>query len=219
MNRILSTRLTLSLLALAIGGSVSAQQPQTEFPNELERPRTCEDFGWNADMTREHPRVIEACQEAVYAGGEHWARLSARFIRTLADNEVEFSIRDKRDRMIDEVILKTVPGQVAYIDERATPFTSLRADQPVNLYVPEGRYGYATQPGAPREQIATVAPRPAAAPVRTEPAAVAPRSVASTQPEARPARLPMTAGNTPWLALTGLLSLLAGLGLTLVRRL
>lgn len=213
MNRTISTRLTLSLLALAIGGPVAAQQPQTDFPNELERPRTCEDFGWNADMTREHPRVIEACQEAIYAGGEHWARLAARYIRTLPDNQVEISIRDKRDRNIDDVILQTVPGQVAYIDDRATPFTNLRADQPVSLYVPEGRYGYATQAGAPREQIATVAP------VRTQLAAVAPRPVASTQPEAVPARLPTTAGNTPWLALTGLLSLLAGLGLTLVRRL
>lgn len=219
MNRSMTTRFTLTLLALAIGGSAAAQQPQTDFPNERERPRTCEDFGWNSDMTREHPRVIEACQEAVYAGGEHWARLSARFIRTLSNNQVEFSIRDKRDRIIDEVILQTVPGQVAYIDDRETPFSSLRADQSVNLYVPEGRYGYATQAGAPREQIATVAPRPAAAPVRTELAAIEPRPAASAPREPMPARLPMTAGSTPWLALTGLLSLLAGFGLTLVRKL
>lgn len=216
MNRSITTRMTLTLLALAIGGSAAAQQPQTDFPNERERPRTCEDFGWNSDMTREHPRVIEACQEAVFAGGEHWARLNARFIRTLSDNQVEFSIRDKRDRIIDEVILQTVPGQVAYIDERETPFSSLRADQLVNLYVPEGRYGYATQAGAPREQIATLAPRPAA-PVRTDLAAVEPRP-APMQREYRSDRLPATAGSTPWLALTGLLSLLAGLGLTLVRK-
>lgn len=219
MNRSTTTRLTLTLLALAIGGSAAAQQPQTDFPNERERPRTCEDFGWHADMTREHPRVVEACQESVFAGGEHWARLNARFIRTLSNNQVEFSIRDKRDRIIEEVVLQMVPGQVAYIDERETPFSSLRADQSVNLYVPEGRYGYATQAGAPRQYIATRAPRPAAEPVRTDLAAVEPRPAASSYQDDRPARLPMTAGSTPWLALTGLLSLLAGLGLTLNRKL
>jgi LPXTG-motif cell wall-anchored protein len=214
MNRSITNRFTLSLLGFAIAGSVAAQQPQTNFPDERERPRTCEDFNWSADMTREHPRVIDACQEAVYAGGEHWARLAARFVRTASDGRVVFSIRDRRDRVIEEITLQTVPGQVAYINDRATPFTSLRTSDSVNLYVPEGRYGYATQAGAPREQIAVLAPEP---PVRTELAAVAPRP--APVPRDRYAdSLPATAGQTHWLALAGLLSLLAGLGLTLSRR-
>ncbi len=223
MNRPFATRFTFTLLALAIGGSAAAQQPQTDFPNEKERPRTCEDFGWHADMTREHPRVVEACQEAVYAGGEHWARLSARFVRAISDDQVVFSIRDKRDRVIEEVILLTAPGQVAYIDERETPFRSLRADQSVNLYVAEGQYGWATQAGAPREQVARWAPRTETAaaemPARNDLAAVEPRPAASMDRYDRQDRLPMTAGATPWLALTGLLSLLAGFGLTIFRKL
>jgi len=112
-----------------------------------------------------------------------------------------------------------VPGQVAYINDRATPFGSLRTTDSVNLYVAEGRYGYATQAGAPRDQIATVAPRSTPPPVRTELAAVQPRQSTPMQQDRYAATLPRTAGNTHWLALGGLFSLLAGLGLMLNRKL
>ncbi|MCG6118563.1 MAG: LPXTG cell wall anchor domain-containing protein [Aquimonas sp.] len=215
MNRSIATRFTLSLLAFAIAGSAAAQQPPSGFPDQRESPRTCEDFKWSADMTSAHPRVVDACQEAVFAGGEHWARLSARFVRTASDGRVVFSIQDRNDRVIEEVTLQTAPGQVAYINDRATPFANLRTSDSINLYVPEGRYGYATQAGAPREQIAVLVPQEQA---RTELAAVPPRTASAAPQGGIADRLPATAGQTYWLGLAGLLSLLGALGLTLVRR-
>jgi hypothetical protein len=46
-------------------------------------------------------------------------------------------VRDKRDRSIQEVLLVPAPGQVAYIDERPTPFRNLRSADTFSLYVPE----------------------------------------------------------------------------------
>lgn len=100
------------------------------------------------------------------------------------------------------------PGQVAYIDDRPIPFRQLRSRDAVNLHVPEGQYGFATQPGVPHEQVAAIMP--------------ATPTAAATQPMVAqrdfPAELPRTAGPLLWLALGGLLSLLGGLGLTLRRR-
>jgi LPXTG-motif cell wall-anchored protein len=72
----------------------------------------------------------------------------------------------------------------------------------VNLYVPEGQYGFATQPGVPEDQVATVAP------------AVQPTVAQTDLPDV----LPRTASFLPWLALSGGIALLGALSLMLLRR-
>lgn len=220
-----TSRITLTLLSLAVAGAVHAQQPQQSFPDQQTQPKSCQEFGWSDEMLQAHPRTIDACQEAVYAGGAHWARLAARFVR-MDNDQVVFSIRDRRDNVIEEVTLQPEPGQVAYINDRATPFNRLRSSDDISLYVAEGQYGYSTRPGATREQITYVAPRsaPSSAPApvtsplytqqRTDLAAVNPQQRQAPMPD----YLPQTAGMLPWLAFGGVISLLAGLGLTLVRR-
>lgn len=198
----------LALSASLLGVAVAQQEP---FPREREQAMSCAEVDWNKDMTSNHPRLVEACREVVIASGRNWARFEAKFASVAPDGKVTFSIRDSRDRHIENVTLQPSPGQVAYIDNRATPFTQLRRDQLVNLYVPEGQYGFVTQPGAPLEQIAVVAPpAPATAP------APAPTRVAAVEPRA--AMLPATAGPLPWFALGGFLSLLGAAGLRLGRR-
>lgn len=218
-----ATRFTLCLLGLAIAGAVSAQTPATDFPAERTKPATCEDFGWNADMTRDHPRVIDACQEVVQAEGITWARLDARFVKVTGDDTVVFSIRDKRDRQVDEVTMEPAPNQVAYINDRATEFDKLSTTDAINLYVPEGEYGYATQP-VPAQRFVRVVPvvavDPPAAPVVEEQVVAAPPQedmVADNEPA--PSMLPATAGMLPWALFAGGLLLFAAFSLRLQRKL
>lgn len=197
--------LTAVVLSASLLGVAGAQQEP--FPREREQAKSCAEVDWNRDMTKNHPRLIEACREVVTASDRNWARFEAKFVRVEPDGTVSFSIRDSSDRHIEDVMLQPATGQVAYIDNRATPFTQLRRDQLVNLYVPEGQYGFVTQPGAPIEQVAVVK-APAAPPAVTRVAAVQPRA----------AMLPATAGLLPWFALGGFLSLLGAVGLRLGRR-
>jgi hypothetical protein len=212
MHSRISKCLMATVASTALLGVAVAQQQ--DFPREREQAKSCAEVDWNKDMTTNHPRLTEACREVVTVGGKDWARFEAKFARIEPDGRVSFSIRDSRDRSIEEVSLRPATGQVAYIDDRATPFSELRSDQLVNLYVPEGQYGFATQPGARPEQVAGVtapARAPATAPTRDT------TRVAEAQP--RSAMLPATAGPLPWLALGGLLSLLGAGGLRLARRL
>jgi hypothetical protein len=197
--------LTAVVLSASLLGVAGAQQEP--FPREREQAKSCAEVDWNRDMTRNHPRLVEACREVVTASDRNWARFEAKFVRVEPDGTVSFSIRDSSDRHIEDVMLQPATGQVAYIDNRATPFTQLRRDQLVNLYVPEGQYGFVTQPGAPIEQVAVVK-APAAPPAVARVAAVQPRA----------AMLPATAGLLPWFALGGFLSLLGAVGLRLGRR-
>lgn len=167
-----------------------------------------------------HPNLIDACQEVILVEDENWARFAAKFVRIEPDGNVIFSVRDQRDRSVEEVVLVPNPGQTAYIDDRATPFSALRTTDSISLYVPEGEYGFATQPGVPREQVAKVrAPSDSTtsgSSARVDSTDSTDRTVARN--DTRRSQLPTTAGPLPWLLLGGILSMFAGLGLTLRRK-
>lgn len=210
MKKLNTTGLTAALLGLALATSAAAQQTQDNFPRESTQAGSCADVDWNKDMLKMHPGLINACQEVVVVEGETWARFAAKFVRVNPNGNVIFSVRDKRDRSIEDVVLVPTSGQVAYIEDRPTPFGQLRTTDKISLYVPEGQYGFATQPGVPKEQLARVVDDPAPATYTND---RSDRMVA--QRDATPRRaLPATASPQSWLALTGLLSLLGGMVLT-----
>lgn len=210
MKKLYVSSMTTALLGLALASTAVAQQLQEDFPAERTATASCDDIDWNKDMLRNHPNLIDACQEVVVVEDESWARFAARFVRVESNGDVTFSVRDRNDRIIEEVTLDPTPGQVAYIDDRATPFNKLSTTDRISLYVPEGQYGFATQP-VPQEELATVV-EPAEAPVATT---TTDRTVA--QRDTSRSVLPTTAGPLPWLALVGFLSMLGALGLTLRR--
>jgi hypothetical protein len=209
MQSVILRSLVATALSASLLGVAGAQQET--FPREREQAKSCAEVDWNKDMTSNHPRLTEACREVVTVGGTNWARFEAKFARVEPDGSVSFSIRDSRDRPLEEVTLQPATGQVAYIDDRATPFSQLGRDQLVNLYVPEGQYGFVTQPGAPRDQVAVVT-KPGAAP------APAPATTRVAVAEPRAAMLPATAGALPWFALGGFMALLGAVGIRLGRR-
>lgn len=202
---------TAMLLGVAIAGAAGAQEQQ--FPAERSQPKTCDAIKWNADMLRAHPGLIDACREVIVTDSGTWARFQAKFVRVEPDGLVIFSVRDRTDRSLEQVRLMPAAGQVAYLDDRPVPFRQLRTTDSVNLYVPEGQYGFATRPAGPPEKLAVVVPA-ATTPTATAPVAQPPMMA---QQASLPAALPKTAGPLPWVALGGLLSLLTGLGLTLRR--
>ncbi|MEX0708760.1 MAG: LPXTG cell wall anchor domain-containing protein [Woeseia sp.] len=218
MNRSNVTNMMAVMLGIALAGSAVAQQEA--FQAERKSAKSCSEVDWNTDMTRHHPTLIDACQEVVSVDGENWARFAAKFVRVESDGDVIFSVRDQNDRSVEEVVLEPNPGQTAYIDGRATPFSNLRSTDSISLYVPEGQYGFATQPGVSREQVAKVrAPTDSTrsgSSARVDDTNSTDRTVARN--DTRRSQLPTTAGPLPWLVLAGLLSMLAGLGLTLRRK-
>lgn len=210
MNTVNKMRFTVTLLSFATSGMVFAQQP-TQFPKEQVSKRSCADFGWNQQMAIDHPRVVRACQEVVVVDGVSWARLAADFVSVDSNGTVNFNVHDQDNRYVEAVTMEPRAGQVAYINNSPTAFNRLRKSDTINLYVPEGQYGYATQPGVPVAEIAANVPTPA--PVSAD----TPAEVAVADNTAPPAMLPQTASDIPLLALGGLISLFGGLALSLRR--
>jgi len=226
MNSLKATCAGAALLGMILGSATAAaqQQQQRQLPSERSQTQEYRDINWNEDMRRNHAALMDACKEVVTEGDRTWARFDARFVRVERDGQVVFSVRDQRDRSVEEVRLTPKANQVAYINDRPTPFRQLRSSDSLSLYVPEGAYGFATEPGG---ELATVSRGDESTASRgDEPTA---ESAADRQDRdgARqtvaqrgqlPSELPRTAGPLPWFALGGLLSLLGGLGLTLRRK-
>lgn len=202
MNKRIALRGVVALVGLTCAGGVAAQGSQ--LPGATLDPAACSRVEWHPELLAKYPRIADACQEAIVVDGKTWARFDAVFEQVETDGDVRFQLHDRLDTELGAVTIDPAPGQVAYIDERRTPFENLHVGQEVSLYVPEGQYGFASLPGAPMEQVAQVAD-----------------SERRTYSDAGPvmAQLPDTAGPLPWLALGGALSMIAGLGVGLRRRL
>lgn len=224
MKKLYVTTMTAAVLGFALTSTAVAQE--SALSEERTTGGSCENVDWNSDLMMHHPSLIDACQEVIEVDGKTWARFDANFVRVESDGDVIFSVRDDRDRAVEEVTLDPNPGQVAYIDDRPRPFSSLRTTDQISLYVPEGQYGFATQTGASDEELASVV-LPSGDPV-----AVNTRNTDQdsdtrdtdqdsnrlvAQRDTNRSVLPTTAGPLPWLALAGFLAMLGGLGLTLRR--
>lgn len=223
MKRETGVKTVATLVGLACAGAVAAQQlPVEELPPERTRPATCSQVQWSDELKAAYPNIVDACQEAVVVDGTTWARFSASFEEVENDGEVRFQIRNRFRGNLGEVTITPAPGQVAYINERRTPFEQLTRGQRVNLYVPEGHYGFASLPGAPMNQVAEVSSGGDAGARSSMYAQTDTRSqrTATTRRDADQvlAQLPATAGPLPWLAVGGALSLLGGIGIGLRRR-
>ncbi|MGY6554336.1 MAG: hypothetical protein ACXIUM_07415 [Wenzhouxiangella sp.] len=214
MNKMTLGLISAGLMSSLIATPISAQQTARDFPSERTSQSSCNNVNWNANMLEVHPRLIDACQEVVVVEGNSWARFDVRFKELMNDGTVVFDIRDRNGRAVEQASFMPVSGQQAYLNGRATPFRQLRSTDEISLYVPEGQYGFATQPGVPAEQVAQRS-APASSPAERRAPVVTDRSVAQVSP--RQSVLPATAGSLPWLALFGLFSLFGATILTVQR--
>lgn len=224
MNGLGGIRMAATIVSVMCAGAGAAQQAPDAGRN-LPQPRTeaasCSEVAWEKDLLARYPRVGDGCQEVVISQGRKWARFEADFVRAYDDGRVTLDFKDRRGNSIEQLTLIPAPSQRVRIEGRTYEFKDLRRSQELNVYLPEGMFALATEPGAPPEELAEIVLEPSVRRVQVSPApqpAAAPL-LAQAEPGRMPAVLPATAGPLPWFALAGVLSLLAGGGLTLRRRL
>lgn len=217
-----SLRAAVALACLGVAAAASAQQIDTQVTDNPKISRaSCAEVVWDKQLLAQYPRIAQACQEVVVSDGNKWARFTGEFLQLNRDGSVRTTIDDRQGHSMGQLTLMPAPEQRVLIDGQRVRFSDLVRGQQLNLYVTEGRFAIATEPGVPPEQTARILPASPAPAAAAEPATVArvqPALDLRTDAESDAAMLPDTAGPLPWFAATGLLSLLGGLGLTLGRR-
>jgi hypothetical protein len=221
-NEVNVIRLGAALVGLICAGTTGAQQQldTSNLPRARVQAASCTDVNWAKDLVAVYPRVADGCQQVVLVDGVKWARFDADFVR--ADNRsstVTLNFKNRQGIPMGGLALKPATEQRVLIDGRAYRFSELTRGQRLNVYIPEGMFALAVEPGAPPEQLAQIVQEPIT-PAPANPAQAG--LLAQTDPTPARAttaqRLPATAGPLPLFALAGLVSLLGGLGLTIRRR-
>ncbi len=209
----MKAKMTLAVIGVSLAGFAMAQQPlDTASLDDTEVNRaSCAAVRWHADMLAKYPRAAEACHEVIMSGSERWARFETVFQNVNNDGSVDSNFRDRNGRNMGSATIMPAYGQTVAIDGRDYRFAELRRGQVLNVYVPEGMYAFAMQPGAPTEQRAQI--------VRFSPDTVPAQTTAATTTRMTASRLPATAGPLPFIAIGGLLALMGGLGMSIRRRL
>jgi hypothetical protein len=216
-----------TLMAGFLGtGAAMAQERALDRKDRIERASEtrldpamatarCEEVTWHRDLLGKHPFVIDACHDVVIANDERWARFEVEYLGRKADRSVLADFRDADGRSLGLISLRPGENQRVMLDGQPYTWDDVYEGQILNLYVPEGQYGFATEArGTPRE----LARATDAEPRRDDRDRLA-RAEPRPFDERPRQQLPATAGPLPLLGLAGLMSLLGGLGLTMRRRL
>lgn len=209
----------ITLIGLICAGTAGAQQEALDtrdLPDPQVQRGSCAEVVWERELLAQYPRLAEGCQEVVIVNDQKWARFEAEFVQASRDGLVTLDFNDRQGRSMEQLTLQLPADQNIELDGRDYSLSELDRGQELNLYVPEGIFAFALEPGAPAERLASIVAEPiAVAQAEPVPAPQQRQVVAQRTPD----RLPATAGPLPFVALGGLLSLLAGLGLTVTRRL
>jgi hypothetical protein len=158
------------------------------IPTPTTAQLTCADVEWDAEVLSNYPPVAEACLEMVERGGEWYARLRARVLRTGHESiVVQYAHNDNSWGAPQEV---TPPeGFRVMTDEGLLELRDLQLNEELNVYLREGRWELAMSNMAePEIDPAMLVPLPHTEP--TEPIepveAVPPPEPASTPEQAAP---------------------------------
>jgi hypothetical protein len=208
--------MTAALIGALCLSAAGAQPLDTrDLPTSSVAAASCAEVTWDEEMLALYPRIAEGCQEVVISNDARWARFAAEYVRSDRDGLVTLDFKDREGLLLEQVTVTPAPEQRVRIDGRPYRFSELTRGQPLNVYVPESIFAVAVEPGAPPEQLAQIVRDP----IRLAQAEPAPQLAQADRVPAQPEpRLPSTAGPLPLLLIAGVMSALAGLGLTIRRR-
>lgn len=218
MSKAGGIRMAAALIGALCASAAGAQQEPLDtrsLPASRVQAASCAEVAWEQDLLALYPRIAEGCQEVVVSDDVKWARFEAAYVRSNRDGSVTLEFNNRQGRSLEELTLTFSPEQRVLIDGRPYRFSDLTRGQQLNVYIPEGMFAVAVEPGAAPEQLAQIVREPIRL-AQADPApqlAQADRAPAQVEP-----RLPSTAGPLPLTLLAGLVSALAGLGLTIRRR-
>ena len=154
-----SIRVAVAVALASLSGTmaVSAQQLETRVTDNAKISRaSCAEVNWEGNLLAQYPRIANACQEVVISDGTKWARFTGKFLRMNQDGSIVTTVDNRRGLSMGQLALMPAPEQRVLIDGRRVRFSDLPHGRQLDLYMAEGRFAVATEPGAPVEQTAQI---------------------------------------------------------------
>jgi LPXTG-motif cell wall-anchored protein len=159
--------------------------------------KDCSGVNWSEEAKATYPTIASACQGVEERDGKSYVKFEGKVSKNINRGE-QIAIKFKDG---GEMTVTPPPNMVLYVAGRKTPVSRLQRGDELKFYVPEDRFTAQFRD----EQTAEVTSAPILRIVHT-----------TTDYQAR--NLPETAGELPWLAVSGVVLLALGAGITSRRR-
>ena len=162
--------------------------------------KDCPGIQWSAEALKAYPNIAKACQAVEERDGKMYVKFAGRVERNINRGEqLKINFRDG-----DTLTLTPPANTTLYVNGKETPVANLQRGDQLQFYVPEDQFvAQVAKDDTPQTQYVVVP--------------IVYREVIR-EPEQAAAVLPDTAGELPLVALSGLMLLGLGAGLTIARK-
>jgi hypothetical protein len=193
-SSLLLSGLVASVLATAAVAQTSVDRSFTTVSKD------CPGIQWSAEALKAYPRIATACQAVEERNGKTYVKFAGRVERNINRGEqVQIKFRDG-----DTLTLEPPANTALYVNGKETPVADLQRGDNLQFYVPEDQFvAQVAKDETPQTQYVVVP--------------IVYREVIREEPEQSAAVLPDTAGELPLVALSGLMLLGLGAGLSIAR--
>ena len=164
---------------------------------------SCDDVVWSEQALEQYPRIASACREVLERDGRYYVLFEGD-VERVSDRGRQITVDFEQG---DRLTLTPPDNLTIFMDGQRTRPSDLRPGDRLNFYIPQDQFVATFFAGEP-----TTAPAEEAEIVQEREPQVAAADTRSQQ------RLPATASGLPALGLGGLVLLILGAGLTLLRR-
>jgi len=210
-HKSIALKIVTTVLAMGVfmaSGAVLAQDQESTAQN-LPPPQvdtvSCAQIQWAPQVVAEYPRMPQACHEVVMVDGVKWVRFGAKLVR-ITNNVALMDVQNPHGGSLGTFRIRPTATARIKVDGEEYSYWQIPKGHVLNYYIQEGKLGVATHPANRKRNWRSLN--------RASHGGGGNR--ASRQPPRQPS--PETAGPLPWIALSGILLVVVGLGFTLGRR-
>jgi len=192
-SSLLLSGLVASVLATAAVAQTSIDRSFTTVSKD------CPGIQWSAEALKAYPNIAKACQAVEERNGKTYVKFAGTVERNINRGEqLKINFRDG-----DTLTLSPPANTTLYVNGKETPVANLQRGDSLQFYVPEDQFvAQVAENDTPQTQYVVVP--------------IVYREVVR-EPEQSAAVLPDTAGELPLVALSGLMLLGLGAGLSIAR--
>jgi hypothetical protein len=110
------------------------------------------DVTYSQEFLAKYPNAPAACQEVVVANGQKWVRFNAKTKDAAARGEVTIDVMNSYGTPVATLTFAFTPDAQVTVGGKPVMASSLKGGEEITIWMPENRFGFYSQAGAPENQ-------------------------------------------------------------------
>ena len=145
----MTARVGLMALALAMTPLIATAA------EEAPKLSCIKDVTYSQEFLQKNPKAPAACREVVLKDGAKWIHFVGE-VTERKGNQVSIDFENVAGDRLATVVVEASPDARLTIEGKATKYSSLKAHDKIDVWMPESRFGFYAAPGQEMSQLKVV---------------------------------------------------------------